>query len=80
MFAENERKQFAVGCIISLKKRTGVHSSLVVFLHNNINSIHTGRKIIVFCTENPSHVSIKSVVVTASSKVVDVLLLLGIKQ
>ena len=45
MFAENERKQFDVGCIISLKKRTGVHSSLVVSLHNNNNGIHAGKQI-----------------------------------
>ena len=45
LFAENERNRFAVGCIISLKKRTGVHSSLVVPLHNNNNSIHAGKQI-----------------------------------
>ena len=45
MFVENERKQFAVSYIISLKKRTGVHSSLVVSLHNNNNSIHVGKQI-----------------------------------
>ena len=35
LFAVNEREQcFAVGCIISIKERTGVDNSLDVSLHN----------------------------------------------